>query len=364
MRRRTSETGWPDVALIGSYPPPYGGISVHLQRLVEFLQTQDINVVLYNTVSASCVPGSVVSVSRHKILWFLRFCLRHRCRIVHLESCNWFSRLLFGIMARFRKGKYLISIQGRSITEALRVSRLRSGLTRWVLRQMDMVIASNEDIERECLDDVGLPRENVRMIPAFIPPDPDNAPELPEYVVDFLETHSPLISSVGWIGQINMGSDLYGIDMMIELVDLLKEDYPNIGFVLSINGGQKADIERLVTECRERVGDRFLAVQESLPDIGHILRSSDLFVRPTNTDGDSVSVREALYLGTPVVASDAVPRPDICRLFATRDTDAFAKCVRKALTDLPALKKQVEAVELPDNAWEHMKVYKELECEL
>jgi len=194
--------------------------------------------------------------------------------------------------------------------------------------------------------------------------DPEHAPELPKYIVDFLEAHNPIISSVGWVGQLHMGHDLYGIDMMIELVSLLKENYPNIGLILSINGGQKADVERLVDECRDRVGNHFLVVQESLPDISRILRSSDLFVRPTSTDGDSVSVREALYLGTPVVASDAVPRPNECRVFLTRDIDDFAKSVRQALVDLPELKKQVEATELPDNAREHMKVYKQLERKL
>ena len=40
-----------------------------------------------------------------------------------------------------------------------------------------------------------------------------------------------------------------------------------------------------------------------------VLRLTDVLLKPTNTDGDAISVREALYLGVPVVASDVVERP-------------------------------------------------------
>ncbi len=35
----------------------------------------------------------------------------------------------------------------------------------------------------------------------------------------------------------------------------------------------------------------------------------DIFLRPTNTDGDSLSIREAIYSGIPTIASDIVERP-------------------------------------------------------
>jgi glycosyltransferase involved in cell wall biosynthesis len=44
-----------------------------------------------------------------------------------------------------------------------------------------------------------------------------------------------------------------------------------------------------------------------------------LFVRPSFADGDALSVREALSLGVPVLASDVVPRPMGCAVFRAGD---------------------------------------------
>jgi glycosyltransferase involved in cell wall biosynthesis len=87
------------------------------------------------------------------------------------------------------------------------------------------------------------------------------------------------------------------------------------------------------------------------------MASCDLFVRPTNTDGDSVSIREALHLGLPVVASDAVSRPEVCSIFATRDMDDFERAVRHVLDHLDKHKRAIEDFNLPDNAQPILDIY-------
>jgi hypothetical protein len=39
------------------------------------------------------------------------------------------------------------------------------------------------------------------------------------------------------------------------------------------------------------------------------MKKVNVFLRPTKSDGDALSVRESLFLHKPVIASDAVPRP-------------------------------------------------------
>jgi len=62
------------------------------------------------------------------------------------------------------------------------------------------------------------------------------------------------------------------------------------------------------------------------------MSASDVFLRPTLEDGDSISVREALALGVPVVASRAGTRPDGALLFHRGDVEEMCAKVELALT--------------------------------
>jgi glycosyltransferase involved in cell wall biosynthesis len=55
-----------------------------------------------------------------------------------------------------------------------------------------------------------------------------------------------------------------------------------------------------------------------------LIEMADMVVRPTNTDGDALTIKEALYLGKPVLASDVVKRPDGTNLFKNRDVADMA----------------------------------------
>jgi len=360
MKKRT-DTYWPEIAIIGPYPLPYGGISVHLQRFVEHLDRKRLDYILYNTGSASEKPYHVISVAKRRASWYLKFLFTHQCKIVHLISVNWFGRVLFGIAASIRPGKYVLSIHGKSITEALTSEKkLHAFVTGWLLRRMDAVIACNSDIARDCNELARLPRDKVQTIPAFIPPTLYQETALPGYIQEYIASHSPVLSAAGWIGKVHMGSDLYGVDMMVQLVKRLKHDYPRIGLILSVNGGQETAIQQMIKDCRLAVGDSMLAVTESLKEFATLAALTDLFLRPTNTDGEAVSIREALFVGTPVVTSDAIPRPESCVIFANRDMDDFELQVRRSLSELDILKKRLANYPISDNAGKIIKLYREL----
>lgn len=66
--------------------------------------------------------------------------------------------------------------------------------------------------------------------------------------------------------------------------------------------------------------------------------STDAYLRPTNTDGDSFSIWEALYLGIPVIASDATQRPDGCVLFKNRNLDDLVDKADKLIRNYSIVK--------------------------
>jgi hypothetical protein len=64
----------------------------------------------------------------------------------------------------------------------------------------------------------------------------------------------------------------------------------------------------------------FLLLNENLSFV-RLIEQADIVLRPTNTDGDALTIREALYLNKTVIASDVVKRPSGTILFKSRDTN-------------------------------------------
>ena len=87
-----------------------------------------------------------------------------------------------------------------------------------------------------------------------------------------------------------------------------------------------------------------------------VYAKTDVFVRPSITDGDSVSIRECLSLGVPVIASNAVSRPPECILFENRNQQKLEQTIMKFL-EKPY---KIDSVRQKDYGLEVIRVYMDL----
>jgi hypothetical protein len=125
------------------------------------------------------------------------------------------------------------------------------------------------------------------------------------------------------------GEDLYGLDLLIEA--FTRPEILRAHALLFMVASMRFGAERYAAMQREVV-KRGLApavhiVGLNAPFAG-VIKAADIVVRASNTDGDALSVREALWYGKRVLASDCVQRPEGCELFRSRDVEDF---VRKLL---------------------------------
>lgn len=365
---QSGATDWPDVTIIGSYPPPYGGVSVHIQRLVGRLAGAGLRFRVLNTLSASAKPPHVDAPALPRVAralyvpWFVGLALTDRSKVLHMNSMNWLAHVLLAIFGGLRGRRTVLSLHSAATESALRSrSSLVRRLTIWTLRRIDVVVASNPFIASYCLEEAGLAPESVRVIPAFIPPGDESQQALNPELERFLADHDPLLSAVGWIGHKFDGEDVYGLDLLTDLTESLMNDHPRLGMVFCVNGGDAHEIESAVKQVSERLGNAF-RFETELTNVLPVLRSSLIFLRPTNTDGDAVSIREALHVGTPVIASDAVPRPSAVELFGNRNlADLRAKVERHLADGAETLQRRVEREAAPFNAADELlKLYEEL----
>jgi hypothetical protein len=161
---------------------------------------------------------------------------------------------------------------------------------------------------------------------AFLPPDFGQEQAIlstyPEQVKLFVQSHSCILTVNAFQLTLLEKKDLYGIDQSIELLRMINDK--NVGLLIVLgNTGHELYYQLL----RERIAAYGLYDQclwlIGQKELWPILKCSQIFLRPTLSDAESVSVQEALHFNVPVVASDACIRPASVLTFKTGNVEDF-----------------------------------------
>src|SRR2546428_4527518 len=75
----------PQVAIVGRVPPPYGGVTVHLARLLLRAEEQGLPVRLYD-LSRQMKPNGSVYTDSKSASWLIRFLFGCDESVVHLHT--------------------------------------------------------------------------------------------------------------------------------------------------------------------------------------------------------------------------------------------------------------------------------------
>jgi glycosyltransferase involved in cell wall biosynthesis len=322
----------PVIAFIGSLPPPIGGFTIILERLIARLKENGFDFIVYDLLNKRVIrqDGSNVKI-KSCLWWLLKYVLFAREDLICCYYSDWRLRIAIGLMTLLRK-KTLISIGGQSLNDSItNAGRLKRKMITFSLRRYSFVIAHNTVISELCRF-LGVKAERLEIIPGFIPPviKKEALDLIPQNIEDFMESHQPVISGGAFRITFYNGIDDYGIDMCIELCGNLKKYYPKTGFIFCLTeiGDENyfAIINRRITE--NDLDKNFLFIVQPLTEVYPIWQKSDIFVRPTASEGDSLALREALYVKTPAVASDVAPRPKGTVIFKNRDIEDFTARVK------------------------------------
>jgi glycosyltransferase involved in cell wall biosynthesis len=330
---------------VGPYPPPYGGISVRIKRLSGLINAAGTKCVVFSPKQRANHPNMLSFVDCTKVIlrnmWF-RWRQTLLVHIQHSEMQTFRMKWYFFIsLIRLGGGKVVVSL-GSLQHDLRKVSFCKTFWFKHVTKLVNQYIGVGPHIAEKLIEG-GCPKEKVCIIPGFVPPDEEELVEgdsISEELNGFLEKHRPIVmaNASGVVSQ--KGRDLYGLDMCLELTARLRNNYPNLGFVYAIAPGGHGSIdnwdyvEKIRKISRDHKVEHNFYIRIASQPLAPLLRRCDVFVRPTCTDGDANSVREALYFGKPVAASDAVWRPDGCLTFRDGDTDDFTKKVDMILNNL------------------------------
>jgi glycosyltransferase involved in cell wall biosynthesis len=323
------------VLQLGPYPPPHGGVQSNLVAIRSFLLKRNI-------------PCAVINITRHRkpdadeIYYpktsfdLLRLLFRLDYDIIHLHLGGMLSDRLLALglvccmvphgktVLTFHSGGYPASPRGQRTTAA--------SFTGFVLRRFDKLIGVNPAIV-DFFHKVGVPAERTCLIyphsfPGAVSTDNGASERLPDKLADFFSSHSPILISVGLLEK------EYDLPVQVSVMDRVRQKFPTAG-LLMIGSGSKE------TELKNLIAAQSYAAHLLLPgDVPHnatlqAIRQSDVMLRTTLYDGDAVSVREALYLGVPVIASDNGMRPPGVRLIPSSNLDTLFDAIEQTLNAGP-----------------------------
>lgn len=313
------------VLQIGPLPPPWGGVESNLDALHHYLITQGHQAKRLNITrhrQASTQTALYPSSARET----LALLYRQPADILHLHVGGNYSRRLqlLSLAMRlvpgrktvlsFHSGGYPSSPEGRHATSR--------SLLAWSARSFDAVIVVNEEM-RAFFHRLGLAPSRCHLILPFAASPPASELE-PGPLAEFLARHSPVIVGVGGL------EPEYDLPTQLRAFELLQPHFPQAGLLWIGRGSQAEPLGQLVAASPVAHAVAILGDVPRPYTLTAISRAALLW-RSTLYDGDAISIREALHLGTPVVASDNGMRPAGVHLFPIGDHLALAHCSSQLL---------------------------------
>lgn len=345
------------IALIGPYPHPSGGATVHVMRLSKFLNDSGIDVQVYDySGQGTCTVPYVKKISNKK-LWFLKYFFNPVEDIIHVHIRDWRERFLLVVIAKVKKKKIIFTIH--SLREDWsEFSVLKKIIVSFILKNTDYIITAGYN-EAEKLKKWGNYEKKISVIPPFISPIIGNV-QLPECVDKFVKNHSTIISANSSNMNFYKGQDLYGIDMCVELCSRLSENY-DVGFIYCITRVTDPEyLNKLKDKIKSlEIQDKFLFITEKI-EFWPILSKSDIFVRPTNTDSYGVSIAEAIFMSVPSIASNVCRRPEGTIEFECRNIDDLYDKVCGVLENYDYHKQRLKEIKVKSCTEEVIKIYKKV----
>lgn len=283
--------------IIGRVPEPnnIGGVGIFVSRLLarsNFLAGHRF--LFFSTKSRNLIR--------------LTFLIQ-QASFVHYNGSNPVGMFVVALLCRVMKRHLILSIHGEVGLSGGLMHRLESIAINYA---DEPVVGQGSIIKARRFN------PNASVCSAFIPP-VDRYDEFVESFVDSLKSKNLAVTNANSFGFDPRGNEIYGITHLVEFFE------------------RQDDLLLIIVDSSGQYSEHYLA--EDLRNVVFINNDIDYFqllkhcrvaVRFTSTDGDSISVLEAIFAGIPVVATDCIERPVGCVLCEYGNLESLATAIATA----------------------------------
>ena len=130
-------------------------------------------------------------------------------------------------------------------------------------------------------------------------------------------------------------------------------------FVVADSKGDNGLYQKYSRLIKDEVLDEVITLIPHPISFINLVLKSHLVIRATNTDGDALTVREAIYLDRKIIASDVTKRPEGTILFKNRDSEDLFQKIKKTLDSQETKDKTQGEVKNQDTFF-YRKLYKDI----
>ena len=314
-----------DIKEIGMVPPPYGGVSVYLRRLIEKLSSDGFTVGgYYITTKDKSFENSPLFdrwswFETAKFPWKIFKYLHQfkKYRILH-SHMGLEAMVYLWTLKKLLNKKVVISVHNSMVENYFKeTNRINGIFLRQMAKENGVVWVAVSQEGKNQMEKLPITfRSEIQVIPAYIPESVQDV-VLNQELNDYLKQHNKNLAFYGHSFMSNRGEDVYGFKEMLEIFVRVLAESPNVGLVYCI--ADVSDLSAMVEleRCAKKLDiyDKIYWQRGSLPSLAALWKTVDVYVRPTSTDGDSIAVREAIEAGAQVVTTNVVKRPEKCIIY-------------------------------------------------
>lgn len=203
----------------------------------------------------------------------------------------------------------------------------------------DLHIANSQAVADHLRLDLGFPSQQIVVVPNAVDFDAmDRVAPVPKSSLGVPENAALIV----WAGRMDPVKNL---EVWIDVVTTLATEAPVHGLLLG-DGPERPRIRALIENRR---ASQCITLAGWREDVAGVLKSADLFLFPSRTEGSPNALLEALCCGCPVVTGDAPACAELIRAAGTGrlchhdDTQTFIEHARHLLADRETARREAQA---------------------
>lgn len=288
------------LAIFGPYPPPLGGISVHIERISKYLQINQLDFTIFNY---GYFNGENIIATKKSPWFYLKFIFEKRFKFIHFHNNISLEFLYYFVFSILNKTPLLITIHAESI---LHVSSFQKKFFLFFIRHTQSVkfISVSENIynllKKENLD--------VLFLPAYVPP---TSVHLKETLPD---SRNKFLFSV-WRLTETEAKNVYNVPLAFEFLRQNKSQFKMIFMIGSKSASDLNYLKKLISDY-DLSEDIEIVFDQNIVDY---IQNCKFILRTNIADAYGISLQEAMDLGVPAIGSNVCLRPEGTVLFENND---------------------------------------------